>query len=618
MKESLMSQEENQDVPEKKVGFIKRFWKGLTFNRLFWAVYIISGSVVLYRDFELINYFIDSPHSIPAFFPQYVIYSGLTLSFLIVLRLKKPELAERILSNIYLRIVAFFSCLLFVAHYHGITSLFLYELSENGKLILTGLLFLAAVFLIWGKPKVVVGALKSSYFWFWLFVFTVSLYLLFRIGSFSFIYSYWIYFFGAGLVLVSIYLIWKIPLWLNSDLSGNEGRQLSAFERREKELKLIDDSRKTVATIVGGLFVVVGAIFTYSNYQLAFEGQVTERFSKSVALLKEPDVSVRTGGLFALERIAKDSPKDHPTIMETFAAYIREKSREGLVAFVKEKAEKSKKTYEQIEKDPNTIKEFAERPSNTDVVTALEIIGRRNAANDKEGFKFDLRGANAQEAKLPGASLVAADFSKANLSEADFEGALLRRANFREATLFKARMSRAVLTSVNMNGAYLSGAELVSADLSAADLSDADMTYTDLTRAILREANLTGVYLRYARLSFADLSGANLTGADLAYVDLPGTNLTGADLTYANLSGVILRETADLTFELLSVAIIDEDTVLPDELLDRRNELLKLSEINRQKLLEETERRNKYFGNRKSKITPAFRSKTLIRVRKIL
>jgi hypothetical protein len=37
---------------------------------------------------------------------------------------------------------------------------------------------------------------------------------------------------------------------------------------------------------------------------------------------------VRIGGIYALERIARDSAIDHPTVMEVLAAFIREHSQE--------------------------------------------------------------------------------------------------------------------------------------------------------------------------------------------------------------------------------------------------------------------------------------------------
>ena len=37
---------------------------------------------------------------------------------------------------------------------------------------------------------------------------------------------------------------------------------------------------------------------------------------------------MRIGGIYALERIARDSAKDHPTVMEVLTAFIREHSRD--------------------------------------------------------------------------------------------------------------------------------------------------------------------------------------------------------------------------------------------------------------------------------------------------
>ena len=37
---------------------------------------------------------------------------------------------------------------------------------------------------------------------------------------------------------------------------------------------------------------------------------------------------MRIGGIYALERVARDSEQDHPIVMEVLTAFIREYSRE--------------------------------------------------------------------------------------------------------------------------------------------------------------------------------------------------------------------------------------------------------------------------------------------------
>jgi hypothetical protein len=57
-----------------------------------------------------------------------------------------------------------------------------------------------------------------------------------------------------------------------------------------------------------------------------------------MAELTEPNLEVRIGSIYALERIARDSDRDHIQIMEIVCAYVRKNSpvqtlepREGFV-----------------------------------------------------------------------------------------------------------------------------------------------------------------------------------------------------------------------------------------------------------------------------------------------
>jgi hypothetical protein len=55
------------------------------------------------------------------------------------------------------------------------------------------------------------------------------------------------------------------------------------------------------------------------NHEIAREGQITDRFTKAIAQLGEqgPEkLAVRLGGIYALERIARDSERDHWPMME--------------------------------------------------------------------------------------------------------------------------------------------------------------------------------------------------------------------------------------------------------------------------------------------------------------
>ena len=68
------------------------------------------------------------------------------------------------------------------------------------------------------------------------------------------------------------------------------------------------------------------AYVSWKNLEATQEKQVTERFTQAINHLGSDKIEVRLGGIYSLERIAKDSPEDHWTIMEVLTSFIQEKS----------------------------------------------------------------------------------------------------------------------------------------------------------------------------------------------------------------------------------------------------------------------------------------------------
>jgi len=89
-----------------------------------------------------------------------------------------------------------------------------------------------------------------------------------------------------------------------------------------------DAARGRLLTLGAGLFAAGALVFTVRNFTLSREGQVTDRYTKAITQLGDETLNVRIGGIYALERVARDSAKDHPTVMEVLAAFIREHSHE--------------------------------------------------------------------------------------------------------------------------------------------------------------------------------------------------------------------------------------------------------------------------------------------------
>jgi hypothetical protein len=91
---------------------------------------------------------------------------------------------------------------------------------------------------------------------------------------------------------------------------------------------------QTFLTALPSLVAVGALIFTWvsinrttdaTNRQLgiAEQGQVTDRYNAAITNLGSPSVDVRLGGIYALQRIMQDSPRDQPTVVAVLCAFVR-------------------------------------------------------------------------------------------------------------------------------------------------------------------------------------------------------------------------------------------------------------------------------------------------------
>ena len=68
--------------------------------------------------------------------------------------------------------------------------------------------------------------------------------------------------------------------------------------------------------------MLIAGWYTARTYRLGREGQLTERFKAGVELLSAQGINT-AGGMLALERVARDSARDHPVVIELLAMYAR-------------------------------------------------------------------------------------------------------------------------------------------------------------------------------------------------------------------------------------------------------------------------------------------------------
>ena len=173
-------------------------------------------------------------------------------------------------------------------------------------------------------------------------------------------------------------------------------------ELRQAQARLQEDARATllqgVPQGVGGLLLVAGVIATWRQVQVSREGQITERFTRAIDQLGSDKQDVRLGGIYALERIANDSPADRRTVAAVLAALVR--NRVPWMAGLPDGPQHPSPITEE------RLPWLEHRAS--DVHTALLVLGRRPPSQDTLQLflgRVDLRAAYLPDARLPNTSL---------------------------------------------------------------------------------------------------------------------------------------------------------------------------------------------------------------------
>lgn len=285
---------------------------------------------------------------------------------------------------------------------------------------------------------------------------------------------------------------------------------LSPTDRLDAESAI----RTSILQLLGGVLLVAGLYFTAKGFRLTREGHITDRYAKSIEQIGHERLDVRIGGIFALERIARDSPTDRQTAVEMLTAFVREHTRVDSRTPSKENV-------------------------SADVQAALSVLGRRPGAGvEHRRLDFyhcglndaNLAGVNMQRAMFYYSRLVQTRFSNANLDEAGLSFCEAERAAFTGASARKANFVNAVYK----NGWFLH------ADLTDADFYGCDLSGSDFGR-------------RYAADNDPPLPPARLTNARMTKAILLNTNLRGVDLSTVR----------GLKQDQLSAAITDENTILP-------------------------------------------------------
>jgi hypothetical protein len=237
-----------------------------------------------------------------------------------------------------------------------------------------------------------------------------------------------------------------------------------------------------LAQILGGTALLSGLYFTWRTLQVNREGQITDRFTRAIDQLGKVDdegnklFEIRLGGIYALERIARESEEDHWPIMEVLTAYVRQHAPWRPEGGRGEEADSAveKKSVEDSSSDSDTAEVSTPDPDIQAIMTVLRRRSRFFGHGEPE--HLDLRETNLSGADLRGANLMGADLGGASLMGANLGGADLRGTTFRRADLRGALLGEADLGGAWFSGAYFSGAYYSEAYLGGADFSGANLS----------------------------------------------------------------------------------------------------------------------------------------------
>ena len=255
-------------------------------------------------------------------------------------------------------------------------------------------------------------------------------------------------------------------------------QQTTPFDRESGSTTI-----RNLGIVIGG---VIAALLAIWRSRVAEQSLLNERYQRGAEMLGNKVLAVRLGGIYALQRLAKEHPEEyHVQIMRLLCAFVRIPTLDGT-----EYPDPDRLGTEEVVETHNA--EIGFRPRQ-DVEAAMEAISSRS----KEGislerdaeFYLDLRGAqlgglnlmNIKEVDLSWANLSSANLSHLNLrSHADMSWIHAVNANFSDAGL----------VDVNLSVVRFWGADLSRTILAGANLSGAVFSNNEDTRCILTQAQL--------------------------------------------------------------------------------------------------------------------------------
>ena len=189
------------------------------------------------------------------------------------------------------------------------------------------------------------------------------------------------------------------------------------------------ESHAAFQRVIGGTNQIRRMQWLYGGTVHQFGGTIDKEGDWQVFSETKPNLEVRIGAIYALQRILQDSPRDHNQILQILCAYIRENAGLNPVLF-----------------DPDVCDDCLK--PREDVNAAIKVIGRHTGRLTnalREGLQnsnrqprldlqnIDLIGADLRHLQFANVDFSGSSFSHSNLANVRFKNAILEGCSFFKA-----------------------------------------------------------------------------------------------------------------------------------------------------------------------------------------
>lgn len=269
-----------------------------------------------------------------------------------------------------------------------------------------------------------------------------------------------------GVIAVLIWTGWSVTDWAVLTFEfWNAGNGTTTRSEILRNIGLLS------VALVGLIFAIWRTRIAHTATYLTEQGQITDRFAEAVKMLSAPDARSRIGGIYALSRIAQDSPKrDFVPVLDTLCEFVR--NPPYLVEQIK-----ALDTFAKLLVDDKEKALARSRIPCPDIQVAITVINERTRDLASPQYIADFGGAvwvclDLKGVNLAGYSLVDIDATGANLDDAE--------------------LSDAIMIGAKFIGTSFSGAVLEKSYAPFSDFSDAIFEFADIQGATMgMSKNLT-------------------------------------------------------------------------------------------------------------------------------